>query len=81
MKGTGGKHKDIPHAGRVSHRAHLHQPCTPLDKDQLHAVVPVKRHLREIPRDGAGVDVEREPHGSVLLGFLQRSLILHTLTS
>ena len=81
MKSAGRKNKDVPHAGRVGHSAHLHQPRPPFDKDQLHAVVPVERHLREIPRNGAGVKVEREPHGSVLLCFLQRSRILHALTS
>ena len=81
VEGPGGKHKDIPHAGRVSHRPHLHQPRPPLDEHQFHAVVPVQGHLREISRDGAGVNVEREPHSSVLLGFLQRSRILHRLTS
>ena len=81
MKGAGRKNKNIPHAGRVDHSSHLHQPRTSLDKDQLHAVVPVERHLREIPRNGTGIEVEREPHGSVLLCFLQRCLILHRLTS
>lgn len=71
----------VPHAGQIRHSAHLHQPRTALDKDQLHALLPVERHLREIPRDGAGIQIEWEPHGTVLLGFLQRSPILHRLTS
>ena len=81
VEGPGGKHKDIPHAGRVEHSSHLHQPRTSLDKDQLHALLPVQCHLREISRNGAGIQIEGEPHGTVLLGFLQRSLIMHHLTS
>lgn len=81
VEGAGRKNEDVPHAGRVRHSAHLHQPRAALDKDQLHALLPVERHLREIPRDGAGIQIKREPHGTVLLGFLQRSLILHRLTS
>lgn len=74
---AGRKDKDVAGAGGVGDGAHLDEPCAPLDEDQLHAVVPVERHLREIPGDGAGVNVEGKPHGTMLLGFLQRSLILH----
>ena len=81
VEGAGRKNEDVPHAGQIRHSAHLHQPRTALDKDQLHALLPVERHLREIPRDGAGIQIEWEPHGTVLLGFLQRSPILHRLTS
>ena len=81
MEGAGRKNKDIPLVGRVGHSAHLHQPRAPLDEDQLHALLPVERHLREVSRNGAGIQIEGEPHGTVLLGLLQRSLILHRLTS
>ena len=81
MEGAGRKNKDIPLIGRAGRSAHLHQPRAPLDKDQLHALLPVQCHLREISRNGAGIQIEGEPHGTVLLGFLQRSLIMHHLTS
>ena len=45
---------DIPLIGRAGRSAHLHQPRAPLDKDQLHALLPVQCHLREISRNGAG---------------------------
>ena len=77
MERAGREDEDVAGAGGVGGGAHLDEPCAPLDEDQLHAVVPVERHLREIPGDGAGVNVEGEPHGTMLLGFLQRSLILH----
>ena len=57
--------------GRAGHRTHLHQPRAPLDEDQLHALLPVECHLRKISRNGAGIQIEGEPHGTVLLGFLQ----------
>ena len=75
-----GKNKDIPPVGRVGHHAHLYQPHALLDKDQLHALVPVQCHLLKIPRNGAGVQIERKAHGSVLFCLLQRSLILHCST-
>ena len=81
VEGAGRKNKDIPLIGRAGRSAHLHQPHAPLDKDQLHALLPVQCHLREISRNGAGIQIEGESHGTVLLGFLQRSLIMHHLTS
>ena len=48
-----------------------------LDKDQLHAILPVQCHLREVPRDGAGIDVKWKTHGTVLLCFLQKRWISH----
>ena len=71
VEGAGRKNKDIPLVGRAGHRTHLHQPRAPLDKDQLHALLPVECHLRKISRNGAGIQIEGEPHGTVLLGFLQ----------
>ena len=71
VEGAGRKNKDIPLVGRAGHSAHLHQPRAPLDKDQLHALLPVECHLRKISRNGAGIQIEGEPHGTVLLGFLQ----------
>ena len=76
-----GKKEDIPPAGRVDRSAYLYQPHALLDKDQLHAFVPVECHLRKIPRNGAGVQIERKAHRTVLFCLLQRSLILHPLTS
>ena len=81
MEGAGRKNKDVPHAGRAALSAHLHQSCAPLDKDQLHALLPVERHLRKVPRNGAGIQIEGKPHGTMLLGLLQRCLILHRFTS
>ena len=81
MEGAGRKNKDVPHAGRAALSAHLHQSCAPLDKDQLHALLPVERHLRKVPRNGAGIQIEGKPHGTVLLGLLQKRLILHRFTS
>ena len=81
MERARGKNKDIPPVGQVGHHAHLYQPHALFDKDQLHALVPVQCHLLEIPRNGAGVQVERKAHGPVLFCLLQRSLILHRLTS
>ena len=81
MEGAGRKNKDVPHAGRAALSAHLHQSCAPLDKDQLHALLPVERHLRKVPRNGAGIQIEGKPHGTMLLGLLQRCLILHCFTS
>ena len=75
-----GKKKDIPPVSRVGHSAHLYQPHALLDKDQLHALVPVECHLLKISRNGAGVQIERKAHGTVLFCLLQRSLILHRLT-
>ena len=56
---------------------HLHKAAAALDKDQLHAVLPVQCHLREVPGDGAGIDVEWKTHGTVLLCFLQKRWISH----
>ena len=81
VEGAGRKNEDVPHAGRAGHSAHLHQSYAPLDKDQLHALLPVERYLWKIPRNGAGIQIKGEPHGTVLLGLLQRCLILHRLTS
>ena len=81
VEGAGRKNKDIPLVGRAGRSAHLHQPRASLDEDQLHALLPVERHLREVSRNGAGIQIEGKPHGTVLLGLLQRSLILHRLTS
>ena len=81
MEGAGRKNKDVPHAGRAALSAHLHQSCAPLDKDQLHALLPVERHLRKVLRNGAGIQIEGKPHGTMLLGLLQRCLILHCFTS
>ena len=75
-----GKEKDIPPVGRVGHHAHLYQPHALLDKDQFHALVPVQCHLLKIPRNGAGVQIERKAHRTVLFCLLQRSLILHCST-
>ena len=80
MERARGKKEDIPPVGRVGHSAHLHQPCALLDKDQLHALVPVECYLLKIPRNGAGVQIERKAHCTVLFCLLQRSLILHRLT-
>ena len=80
MERARGKNKDIPPVGRVGHHAHLYQPHALLNKDQLHALVPVQCHLLKIPRNGAGVQIERKAHGSVLFCLLQRSLILHCST-
>ena len=81
VEGAGRKNKDVPHAGRAALSAHLHQSCAPLDKDQLHALLPVERHLRKVLRNGAGIQIEGKPHGTMLLGLLQRCLILHRFTS
>ena len=81
MEGAGRKNKDVPHAGLAALSAHLHQSCAPLDKDQLHALLPVERHLRKVLRNGAGIQIEGKPHGTMLLGLLQRCLILHRFTS
>ena len=75
-----GKKEDIPPVGRVGYSAHLYQPHALLDKDQLHALVPVECYLLKIPRNGAGVQIERKPHRTVLFCLLQRSLILHCST-
>ena len=71
------KDKDIPCMRRIGRCAHLHKAAAALDKDQLHAVLPVQCHLREVPRDGAGIDVEWKTHGTVLLCFLQKRWISH----
>ena len=75
-----GKKEDIPPVSRVGHHAHLYQPHALLDKDKLHALVPVECYLLKIPRNGAGIQIERKPHCTVLFCLLQRSLILHRLT-
>ena len=75
------KDENIPLTGWIGHSTHLYQPSAALDKDKLHAFVPVKCHLREVPRNGAGIQIEREPYSAMLFGFLQRSLISHRLTS
>ena len=54
-----------------------HKAAAALDKDDLHAVLPVQCHLREVPRDGAGIDVKWKTHGTVLLCFLQKRWISH----
>ena len=56
----------------------LHKPRAALYVNQLHAVLPVDRHLPEIPRYGAGINIERKSHCAVVLGFLQGRLVFHT---
>ena len=72
------QHKNIPALRRVHLRPGLHKPDTALYVDQLHTVLPVDRHLPEIPRYGAGINIERKPHRAVVLGFLQGRLVFHT---
>ena len=74
---AGGKHIDIARLGGVGRQARLHDAAPFFDKHQLHAVLPVQRHLGKILRDRAGIDVEREPRGPVLLCFAQGFLIWH----
>ena len=71
------QHKNIPALRRIHLRAGLHKPGTALYVDQFHAVLPVDRHLPEIPRYRARVNIERKPHRAVVLGFLQGRLVFH----
>ena len=71
------QHKNIPALRRVYLRAGLYKPGTALYVNQLHAVLPVDRHLPEIPRYRARVNIEREPHRAVVFGFLQGRLVFH----
>ena len=71
------QHKNIPALRRIHLRAGLHKPGAALYVDQLHAVLPVDRHLPEIPRYRARVNIEREPHRAVVFGFLQGRLVFH----
>ena len=74
---AGGKHIDVPRCGGVASQARLHDASSFFHEHQLHAVLPVQCYLGEIHRDGAGVDVEREPRCAVLFGFPQGCLIFH----
>ncbi len=74
---AGGKHIDVPGRGSVAGKPRLHDAASFFDEHQLHAVLPVQCHLGKIHRDGAGVDVEREPRCAVLFGFPQGWLIFH----
>ena len=71
------QHKNIPALRRVYLHPGLHKPRAALYVDQLHAVLPVDRHLPEIPRYRARVNIEREPHRAVIFGFLQGRLVFH----
>ena len=73
------EHEDVPHLRRKTRRTDLDDPLAPLDKHQLHILVPVQRHLRKIPRDRAGIDIKRKTQRTMLLRLLKRCLIFHCL--
>ena len=77
MQYAGGKHIDVPRRGGVAGQTRLHDAASFFYEHQLHAVLPVQGHLGKILRDGAGIDVEREPRCAVLFGFPQSWLIFH----
>ena len=57
----------------------LHKPTAAFDINQLHTVLPVDRYLPKIPRNSAGINIERKAHRAMVLGFLQGRLIVHEL--
>ena len=63
------KNKNIPRPRLVQRHTGLHAACPLLDEHQLHAVLPMQAHLREILRDGAGIQIEGKPRVPMALGF------------
>ena len=81
MERTRCKNENIPHISRMRHSTCLNQPGSPLYKDQLHTFLPVECHLREISRNGAGINIKRKTHSPMLFCFPQGNLFLHRYTS
>ena len=79
VKRTGRHYKDVPALRRVDLCTCLHVPAAALYIDQLHAVLPVDSYLTKVTGNGAGVNIERKAHGTMVLGFLQRRVIIHEI--
>ena len=79
MKRTRSQHKDISALRRADLCPGLHKPTAAVDINQLHTVLPVDRYLSKIPRNSAGINIERKTHRAMVLGFLQGRLIVHEL--
>ena len=79
VEGAGGKNVNIALLRRVSVHTDLHDSAAFFNIDKFHTVVPVQRHLQKVPRYGAGVDIKREPHRTMVFGFPQAFLVWHVI--
>ena len=79
VEGAGGKNVNIALLRRVSVHTDLHDSAAFFNIDKFHTVVPVQRHLQKVPRYGAGVDIKREPHRTMVFGFPQAFLVWHVV--